>query len=58
MLFVTEMVAHLGIHGALDQRFRQLLEQAVWAHNLFGRFACQQLIQCSFELRPVFHALS
>jgi len=41
MLLVAQMMAHLGIHRSLNQRFGELFEQAVWADNLFGRFAGQ-----------------
>jgi hypothetical protein len=30
------MMAHLGIHRPLNQRFGELLEQAVRPDNLFG----------------------
>jgi hypothetical protein len=35
------MMAHLGIHRPLNQRFGELLEQAVGADNLFRRLARQ-----------------
>jgi hypothetical protein len=38
------MVVQLGVHRPLDQRLRQLLEQAVGPDNLLCALAGQQLI--------------
>ena len=37
MRLVAEVAGQLGLHGALEYGFGELLEQSVIAKNLFGR---------------------
>src|SRR5437868_46341 len=41
VLLIAKVMAHLGIHGPLDQRFGELFEQAAWTDNFFGRLPGQ-----------------
>jgi hypothetical protein len=35
VFLVAQMLGHLGLHGALQQRFGQLLQQPVLANDVF-----------------------
>src|ERR1041384_7210296 len=39
---IAEMIGHLGLHGPLQQRFRELLQQPVFANDVFGLLVVRQ----------------
>ena len=42
VLLIAEMVGHLGLHGPLQQRLGELLQQPVFANDVFGLLVVRQ----------------
>src|ERR1700737_547661 len=50
MLLIAQVVGHLGLHGPLQQRFGQLLQQTVFAYDVFWLLIVRQQLVDEFEV--------
>jgi hypothetical protein len=56
MLRVAQMIGHLGLHGSLQQRFGELLQQSMLADNIFRLLIIHQ--QFGNQVEVVAHRVS